>query len=522
MMSYQSMERKFVCKYCSKRFPCGKSLGGHIRTHMMSEHSHSHSYSHSVQGNEERNNAGGGMFKNDGGRKRKRDLGSGADGGGSNNNIIYGLRENPKKTTRFVHSNATLHQQQQQQLDKFCKECGKGFPSLKALCGHMACHSEKDKKRFEGFTEKQKLVMDSQSDTETSAPRRSMRMRFKTLSSSNINNNQPQSSSVSEVEQEQEEVAWCLMMLSKDSSHKGRFALVTESSDNNSVVLEAKSPSLETKVTMMMNGIGKSSTSSAYEFVEEKKKKKLQVELKHKHKDVKFKSAEIGYDSDNSDSGYFRYGPKKVDSDDSDDGFFRNEVKSSKVGYLSGFEEYDVDSRKVLSRGRSRSVEFKKFALEDWENDGGDGAARKFGSKKFKKSSYDQNLGGVSNRRMGNGYTNGGINKYESLTSERDNGSEDSAYESDENSTDTDSYPGPKAHNRNLSGQKGKKKLKTKKNKAHECPICNKIFRSGQALGGHKRSHFVGGSEENTLVIRPGAPAVPCLIDLNLPAPVDE
>nr|KYP36786.1 hypothetical protein KK1_042063 [Cajanus cajan] len=499
MMSYE--ERKFVCKYCSKRFPCGKSLGGHIRTHMMSEHSHSHS--RSVQGNEKKNNVGGAMF--------------------SNNNIIYGLRENPKKTTRFVHSNATL--QQQQQLDKFCKECGKGFPSLKALCGHMACHSEKDKNRFEGFTEKQKLVMDSQSDTETSAPRRSRRMRFKTLSNSNNNNNQSQSSSVSEVEQEQEEVARCLMMLYKDSCHKGRFALVTESSDNNSVVLEAKSSSLETKVTMMMNstGNGKNSMSSAYEFVEEKKKLELEVDHKYKHEDMKFKSAEICYDSDNSDSGYFRYGPKKVDSDDSNDGFFRNEVKSSKVGYLSGFEEYDVESRKVLSRGRSRSTEFKKFALEDWENDGEDvAAARKFGSKKFKKSNYDQNLGGVSSRKMGNGYTNGGNNKYECLTSERDNGSDDSAYESDESSTDTDSYPAPKAHNRNISGQKGKKKLKTKKSKAHECPICNKIFRSGQALGGHKRSHFVGGSEENALVIRPGAPNVPCLIDLNLPAPVDE
>ncbi|RDX63138.1 Zinc finger protein ZAT1, partial [Mucuna pruriens] len=519
MMSYQpTEERKFVCKYCSKRFPCGKSLGGHIRTHMMSEHSHSHSHSHSVQGNEERSNASNAMFKFDGGRKRKRDLGSegGGDGSGGNSNIIYGLRENPKKTTRFVHSNATL------QLDKFCKECGKGFPSLKALCGHMACHSEKDKgasninsNRFESssafVTEKQKLVMDSQSDTETSAPRRSKRMRFKTLS--NSNNNQPQSSSVSEVEQEQEEVARCLMMLSKDSSHRGRFALVTESSDNNSVVLEAKSPSLETKVTTMMNSNGKNSMSSAY----------VEKKLELQNKDIKFKSAEVGYDSDNSDSGYFRYGPK---SDDSNDGFFRSEVKSSKVGYLSGFEEYDVESRKVLSRGRSRSSEFKKFVREDWENEREGVAARKFDLKKFKKSNYDslgQNLGGASSRKVGNGFANDGINKYECLTSERDNGSDDSAYESDENSTDTDSYPAPKAHsNRNLSGQKGKKKLKTKKSKAHECPICNKIFRSGQALGGHKRSHFVGGSEENTLVIRPGAPAVPCLIDLNLPAPVDE
>ncbi|XP_047154979.1 dentin sialophosphoprotein-like [Vigna umbellata] len=497
-MSYQSMEeRKFVCKYCSKRFPCGKSLGGHIRTHMMSENS--------ALGNAERSNATNGMFKLNGRGKRKRDLGSEENGGGGGGGATYGLRENPKKTTRFVHSNSSL------QLEKFCKECGKGFLSLKALCGHMACHSEKDKggNRFEssssGFAEKQKLAMDSQSDTETSTPRRSKRKRFKTLSNSN---NQAQSS-VSEVEQGQEEVARCLMMLSKDSSYKGRFSLFTESSDNNSVVLEVKSPSPDTKVTMM-NSDGKNFVSGAYE------EKKLE-------QSKEFKYAEVGYDSDNSDSGYFRYGPKEVDSTDSNNGNFKNEVQSSKVGCFSGFEDYDVESRKVPSR----SVEFKKFVVENWENDRQDGgAARKFDSKKSKKPNYEslgQNLVRVSSRKMGNGSGNDKVNKYECLTSERDNGYDDSAYESDENSTDSDSYPAPKAYSkRNLSGQKGKKKLKSKKSKAHECPICNKIFRSGQALGGHKRSHFIGGSEENTLVIRPGAAAVPCLIDLNLPAPVDE
>ncbi|XP_073063772.1 zinc finger protein ZAT9-like [Primulina eburnea] len=49
--------------------------------------------------------------------------------------------------------------------------------------------------------------------------------------------------------------------------------------------------------------------------------------------------------------------------------------------------------------------------------------------------------------------------------------------------------------------------------RVHECPFCNRVFASGQALGGHKRSHFVG--------------AVPRIggtlsIDLNLPAPVDD
>ncbi|XP_057448130.1 uncharacterized protein LOC130739756 [Lotus japonicus] len=516
-------ERKFVCKYCSKRFPCGKSLGGHIRTHMMSEHS--------AQANEasaeRRSNAA--MLKLDAAeRKRKResgyggggggggDDGGGGGGGGAGGNLMYGLRENPKKTTRFVHSNATSSQ-----MEKFCKECGKGFPSLKALCGHMACHSEKD--RGTNLSEKQKLVMDTQSDTETSGPthpRRSKRMRFNFNNNNNNNNNLTNhhpssslangSSSVSEVEQEQEEVARCLMMLSKDSSYKGRFALVTDSSDNNSVVLEAKSPS----VTF---NFGKNFVSNAYELVEQKKKV---------HKDTKLKSsAEIGYDSDNSDSGYFRYGPKKVDSDEeSSDGFFRNEVKSSKVGYLSGFDGYDVESRKMMMLSRGS----KKLVLEDLDNE-----HSKFGSRK--RLTYDSV--GQKTEALDHGGGKGWKKNHGLFTNERDNngsGSEDSAYESDENSTDSDSYPATKPHKnlnvKKCNSSKGKKKLKSKKSKEHECPICNKIFRSGQALGGHKRSHFVGGSEENTLVIRPGAAAapapaavaVPCLIDLNLPAPVDE
>ncbi|KAE9605564.1 putative transcription factor C2H2 family [Lupinus albus] len=492
-------EKKFVCKYCSKRFPCGKSLGGHIRTHMNE---------HSAQANEERSNAA--MLKFDAMRKKKRDSLGYGDGDGSAGNPTYGLRENPKKTMRFVHSN-TNKNMQQQQLGKFCKECGKGFSSLKALCGHMACHSEK---------EKQKLVMDIQSDTETnSVPRRSKRMKFNNISSSSNNNNNKNylsyslangSSSVSEVEQEQEEVARCLMMLSKDSSyhHSGRFALFAESSDNNSVILEAKSPSLETKFTTKN---GKNSVSNAYEFAE-----------KNLRKDSKLKSTEIGYQSDNSDSGYFKYRPKKVDSDDSNDGVFRSEVKSSKVGDMAEFDDYDVELSKVLNRGRSRNTEFKKLVLEE------EADTKRFASKK--RLIYDS----LGSKKVANGfndevYKRNGL-KYESLNTERDNEYEDdSAYESDENSSDSDSYPAAKPHNnKNLNGKKlsrGKKKkkkknLKSKKTKEHQCPICNRVFSSGQALGGHKRSHFVGGYEENTLVIRPAG--APCLIDLNLPAPVDE
>ncbi|KAH7519626.1 hypothetical protein FEM48_Zijuj08G0057100 [Ziziphus jujuba var. spinosa] len=57
--------------------------------------------------------------------------------------------------------------------------------------------------------------------------------------------------------------------------------------------------------------------------------------------------------------------------------------------------------------------------------------------------------------------------------------------------------------------------------KIHECPVCFRVFSSGQALGGHKRSHVTGSSATNSVksLIKFGGDS---LIDLNLPAPMDD
>ncbi|XP_054823310.1 zinc finger protein ZAT1-like [Prosopis cineraria] len=52
--------------------------------------------------------------------------------------------------------------------------------------------------------------------------------------------------------------------------------------------------------------------------------------------------------------------------------------------------------------------------------------------------------------------------------------------------------------------------------KIFECPFCYKVFGSGQALGGHKRSHLLPSS--SSTAIR----SAKCSIDLNLPAPAEE
>lgn len=75
--------------------------------------------------------------------------------------------------------------------------------------------------------------------------------------------------------------------------------------------------------------------------------------------------------------------------------------------------------------------------------------------------------------------------------------------------------------------------------KIHQCSLCFRVFGSGQALGGHKRSHLVNTSTTSPSPSPSPASASPaaiaiaststncakfseCLIDLNLPAPMED
>ncbi|XWS69646.1 hypothetical protein CRYUN_Cryun04dG0196900 [Craigia yunnanensis] len=521
----QNQKKKFVCKFCNKRYPCGKSLGGHIRTHMSNNENSAEAEEGAVELPINK------LLSSTNARNIKR--AAEAEAGGQSS---YGLRENPKKTNKFSDSgNASVLK------EMICKECGKGFQSLKALCGHMACHSEKERafQKFEdpsGNCEKQKLIMDSQSDTETSAPsrrRRSNRTRYKTIGvySNNSVSWANGSSSVSGIEQEQEEVAMCLMMLSRDSGCKKGLNSVADSSDNNSVVLEAKSLSIDVRITIK-NDI--KCVSNGGEFVKMKKQT-----------DSKLKSAESGPSSENSDSGYFRNGPKKVESDVSVDGFLKNvEFKKLKVESGSGFVDFDAKFGKSLSKFKRVKTEFPKDLVSEVGDNRADRALTKYDLRRSAKNDY------YSPEFLCNSSPKG--SKYECLTCNKTfdshralgghrashtkvNDFSESIHESGEDSLAYGSFPVPmsdskvtkSSHGKSLSTPRGssgnaEKRLGSKKNRGHECPFCFRVFKSGQALGGHKRSHFVGGSEDRTLVIKQDSPEIPGLIDLNLPAPVEE
>ncbi|XP_076927132.1 zinc finger protein ZAT9-like [Bidens hawaiensis] len=409
-------ELRFVCKLCDKRFPSGKSLGGHMRSHVVATASAS-----AVAG------AGGAG------------VGAGANSDESDDKFnendknlnTYVLRENPRKSWRASSSNAkTLPSPNA----KTCKQCGKKFQSLKALCGHMAFHSEKDKglKAYDddSWTSDDNNNNNSYFDTDENevqdpvfGTRSKSRMCKKvvvkvkpcSLSLTNTNSTTSNynygSSSVSEIDEfEQEDVAMCLMKLSKDSGNWVGVNSVGESSDNASVDLETKKSSLEMNI-----------------------KKKLDLSYEEKQEIRRNLFREFGYDSTLT---------KRIRDNNDDDG----------GGLYKKKNKYEC-----LNCNKT----FSSF----------------------------QGLGGHRPcHKKNNGFTA-------------------SEYARD---------------------QKGKTEKKVpKKNKWHECPICFRMFKSGQALGGHKRSHFMNGYEDriDDMAAMEQAAATATytdMFDLNLPAPEED
>ncbi|XP_043723554.1 uncharacterized protein LOC122670662 isoform X2 [Telopea speciosissima] len=526
MEEYQ--ELKHVCKFCRKSFPCGRSLGGHMRSHVTMN---------SADTDEK--------------LSKRNSASASANGGSKNSNSFvgfeagvhagYGLRENPKKTWRLSDPNDDMIRQ-----DKTCKECGKEFQSWKALFGHMRCHSEKEKERVSNNSleddswtgENQKLVMDSQSDNEGAAPRRrrrSRRMRNKNATS------------VLEIEQEQEEVAMCLMMLSRDVGQWGGLDFVAESSDTNSVVLEAR-----TRSSALYKRIpGKGGRDLACDDGDET----LQSLKMKKPRDKKLESVI-------SNSGFFRGGLKKVESEVSVDGLLRNDEVEAELGkdFSSNRKNYRKKSKLDYSE-----AELGKDCIEESGMDRTDSELGKYtSSKRSKNEVYYTEFGGDSSKKMRYDTSHSEIcretqrrsrfqcttcnktfHSYQALGGHRAShkkvkGCFTSRIESSENSIETDVSPDPTADsklNKTCSNetpieeqeQDGVAIAETsngsKKSKGHECPICFKVFASGQALGGHKRSHLLGGSESGvnqTIVIQKQLPEVRDLLDLNLPAPIEE
>nr|BAA20137.1 ZPT4-3 [Petunia x hybrida] len=541
----EDQDLKFVCKVCNKKYPCGKSLGGHMRSHVLDN---STEFEEKVEDKLEKLEYWSSDEKNSN-REKASLVDAGFEEGphhdGENDHqskfelgghTSYGLRENPKKTWRAVDSTSLLPQ------ERMCQQCGKVFQSLKALCGHMACHSEKDKG----------ALIDSNSDSEAEEEELRLRTRSKTkryktivvkpssfclVNSSTVNNS---SSSVSEIdEQEQEEVAKSLMKLSRDSRIWNCVTSVDESSDNNSVVLETKSSSTDMRFGR------KDSLKRVYNQDETPPTKNKE------DRNLKLSVSDAEAQSESSDSAYFLEENAIVESDVSVDGFGINGNSkwiTSKMSNAAWCDESRTHKEKGLNRNKRNTIDSSKDITEECEDD--DYWLSSYEDKceprkRLRDSSYHPELGNESYKKMKLSHKGSegckkihNKKKYECLNCKKIFGSYqalgghrpchkkansyvESINGTGENSLDADHDGKPFSAVKEPS-YNPEKKIKPKKVKGHECPYCDRVFKSGQALGGHKRSHFIGGSFRNLNQSSAAKKEADDLLDLNLPAPIDD
>ena len=530
-------EFKYMCKFCSKTFPCGRSLGGHMRSHLTNNSAEKDKKLSKTK-----------LSPSKKGRKHTNaELGVEPE-----TQAGYGLRENPKKNKRLADSSENTFSL----YNRFCKECGKEFQSWKALFGHMKCHSEKEKgsssldDQDSWTSANQKLVIDSQSDNETTAPnkkRRSERRttRYMAAATSSSLSFANASSSVSEIEQEQEEVAMCLMMLSRDVGHWGGLNSAAESSDNNSVYLEAPA-SFQTNLTTKI--VGKTSMFNSDKIFQVKKLSDKKLELGNLDiEDVQGKESEF------CAPGNSRTLPRVIETEVSTDGIFKNDMmKKSQIDDQLGFEDSEVKLGKVFSKetasDQAQLASVKCNSSKKKVRNSYDPELNSDPLKKLNTNDLDSEFSKSSHKRSKFECTtcNKVFHSYQALGGHRAShkkikGCFATRIEGSENSIETELSLDPSADSKLIKSGYNEKPTEqdrvavcdvktdtgigSKKSNGHECPICLKVFPSGQALGGHKRSHLVAVSEARnnpTIVIQKPVPEIQDFLDLNLPAPVEE
>lgn len=516
----EDQEHRYMCRFCNKIFSSGNSLGGHMRGHLALIN---------AEKCEESENGDLGFDREDVHEKKNVSLLSEMD----LDEASYGLRENPKKSWRISSSK---HGGGEFKGMNFCKECGKGFPSLKAVAGHMRSHSTKGRqgnavckecgKVFDSLralfghmrSHSKRSKASNESDYEVLCPVKKKRSttRYSNVTSHSSISHSDSLVCFSEVD-EVKEVAMCLMMLSRDVSCRDDLSLSIDTAKN------CSSANLESWSSFRRKGSAG-----------------MQDGLRSECGGVEIKKS-IGYNIESTVSRFGNLG-SQFDSDDE----HKSEVDASDDQSLScgkskkiiitpiepdlmdlltevGLEKVDMGLQKANSRNKASIVidqfELNKNSgnnqlqcatsdselLKDYERKSK--FMCKICSKTFKTP---QALGGhrTTHRTL---YSRIAVEEESHITVKVESGK----------------YVGTGSELEKLKcNENPPEKDDMKKSKEHECSICYKVFATGQALGGHKRAHYIGVTVSKGKVITSMEQDPPDHIDnnldLNFPATAEE
>ncbi|KAK9272429.1 hypothetical protein L1049_002802 [Liquidambar formosana] len=536
----EDQEHEHVCKLCNQNFPSRRSLGAHMKCHII------------VNSDEIDEKINGSNV--------------GFEGGGHTG---YGLRENPKKSWRFSDSNHSIAEQ-----EKHCKVCGKGFQSLRALAGHMRHHSQREREENcckecgKGFGSLKALFghmrchseiyrMDDDETTSLRRRKRSKNMRYTANSSlSNLNT----CSSVTGINQELEEGAMCLMMLSRDVGNWGVLNSAMESSDDDSAIFEAK-PSNQSEPIAKNKGGNFVCNGDRTSKIKKSRGKKLDS-CDSDWGNVLFvkEVSEFG----DMDSPIASDEKNKVELEVCVDGFSRgDELEKLRLEDGTGIDLSDTKTEKKFHgelKIKLTEAELGKNSINGTGLDRAGLESMKSNSrKKARFDAYDPELGGSSCTKMkcisdcevlDDSLKKG---KYKCRTcgkvfhSHQALGGHQSSHKSTkscsgskidccEKGTQINHFPDIEADcksvelecNENAADQEVGGATVTsselKKSKVHECPICLKLFASGQALGGHMRAHFVANTDIRVkqTTVNQDHSDIDNIFNLNLPATIEE
>lgn len=188
---------KHVCKFCSRRFACGRALGGHMRIHGSASASALASEFNGREGEDyqfgvKRRRVGDPQPKKqkEEDEEAEEEEASCDNGLNKNSNPMYDLRRNRRRSWRYtdvdysfmVPATAAEADELGSKFVKdfqICEECGEEFTSSTALIAHIRCHhnmkaEEQEEEEDEEGNETDDLkeegkffYWDSESDTET-------------------------------------------------------------------------------------------------------------------------------------------------------------------------------------------------------------------------------------------------------------------------------------------------------------------------------------------------------------------